>query len=460
MKRSNLACSLLVMACACTVLSARAAQPNVLILYVDDMGYADLGITGNTQCPTPNMDSLAKNGARFENSYVTACVCSPSRAALMSGRYQQRFGFDANAEGGSKIVKGDAKGLDLSVRTFADRFKEIGYATGIVGKWHLGSEKPEYLPNARGFDFFYGLLPHGVGAGKGGEPVPVWRNGEEVPKPADHTVAFGEEAVAFIEKNKAKPWLLYCAFTAVHAPFIAPAKYLERFASVEPPARGKYLAMLACLDDVVGGILGKLREHGLEENTLIFLASDNGGPGGAAHNGPFRGAKWTLWEGGIRSPILIQWKGHLPAGRVLPQLVTQLDWMPTALAAAGVEAKPEWKLDGANLLPLLQDKSKSAPHDALFWRFGVQYAVRQGDWKLVKGHIDQPPRLYNVAKDPGEKVDLAGQEVARAKALQALWDTWNAQNEAPRWIDERWNGDGGGGKKQTGTKGKKNPATR
>lgn len=432
----------ILMAMALLVASRAADKPNVLILYIDDMGYADLGVTGGKQCPTPNIDSIAKSGARFENSYVTACVCSPSRAALMSGRYQQRFGFDANAEGGSKIVKGDVKGLELSVETFADRFRSLGYRTGHVGKWHLGSAKPEYFPNARGFESSYGLLPHGIGAGKDGEPVPMWRNGEPAPIPEDHTIAFGNEAVAFIERNREQPWFLYCAFTAVHSPFVSPKAYLDRFATVTPPARQKYLAMLALADDTIGRILATLRAQKLEENTLIFLASDNGGPGGAGENGVFRGSKWTLWEGGIRSPILVQWKGHIPGGQVLPHMTTQLDWMPTALAAAGQEVDPVWKLDGANLLPLLTGKTKDAPHEALFWRFGVQYAVRQGDWKLVKPAVDAAPKLFDLAKDPGEQKDLAAAEPDRAQRLQKLWDAWNAQNEPPRWIDERWNGRG------------------
>ena len=436
-----------------------ADKPNILILYADDMGYADLATMGNKEISTPYIDSLAKNGVRFDNSYVSGCVCSPSRAGLMTGRYQQRFGFDANAEGGSKRL-GSPKGLDLAQTTFAQHFKKIGYATGLVGKWHIGSETPEYLPNARGFDEFYGLLPHGVGAGKGGEPVPIFRNAKQVEVPADHTVAFGKEAEAFIGRHKDNPWMLYCAFTAVHAPHIAPESYLKKFEHITLPARRKYLAMLACLDDVIGGILRKLREHKLEENTLIFFASDNGGPGGAASNGIFRGTKWTLWEGGVRSPIFIQWKGRIDAGRTLPQMVIQLDWLPTALAAAGVELKPEWQLDGANLLPLLEGKSTAAPHDALYWRFGVQFAVRQGDWKLVKASKSMQPALFNLAADPGEKHDLASQQAERLKELQALWDAWNAKNEPPRWIDERWNGkDEKAAKKQAkkgkGKKGKK-----
>lgn len=415
-----------------------ASKPNVLILYADDLGYADLGATGSKQVRTPHIDSLATNGVRFPNSYVTGCVCSPSRAGLLTGRYQNRFGLDANCEGESKQNRAP-RGLDLKQTTMAQRLKELGYATGLVGKWHLGAADG-YRPTQRGFDEFYGLLPHGIGAGKGDEPVPIYRGTERVAVPADHTVAFGKEAEAFIDRHRDAPWFLYLAFTAVHAPHVAPPRYLEPFAHL-PKGTQQYYAMIACLDDAIGGVLGKLREHKLEENTLIFFASDNGGPTGrAVSNGPYQGGKWSLWEGGIRSPIFIQWKGRIPGSREVPHPIHQLDFLPTALAAAGASARPEWQLDGVNLLPLLEGKTDQPPHDALFWRFGVQYAVRQGDWKLVKPSIHAAPRLFNVAADPGEKTDLAAQQPERVKQLQALWDAWNARNEPPRWQDERWNG--------------------
>jgi arylsulfatase A-like enzyme len=186
----------------------------------------------------------------------------------------------------------------------------------------------------------------------------------------------------------------------------------------------------------------RVKERGLDNDTLVFFCSDNGGSGGAAHNGALSGTKWTLWEGGIRVPYIVRWPGRIPAGQILDQLAIHTDVMPTALAAAGIAAKPEWKLDGANLLPLLDNTNRAEPHSALYWRFGVQYAVRQGNWKLVKPHIDMQPRLFNLANDIGEKHDLAAKHPERVKELQALWDQWNAGNEPPRWIDNRWNGDG------------------
>jgi arylsulfatase A-like enzyme len=331
-----------------------ADKPNVLVIFADDMGYADLGITGNKDLATPHIDSLATCGARFTNGYVTGCVCSPSRAGLLTGRYQQRFGFDANAEGRDRR-DASPRALDLKQVTFAQRMKEAGYTTGLVGKWHLGMGDG-YLPNDRGFEEFYGLLPHGLG--KQDDPAPLFRNREPEATPPDHTLAFGKEAEAFIERHAGEPFFLYLAFTAVHSPHIAPESYLKKLEHVTDPRRRKYLAMLACLDDAIGGVLARLRERKLEENTLIFFASDNGGPDSPAHdNGPYRGGKWSLWEGGIRSPLIVQWKRRIPAGREVPQLATQLDFLPTALAAAGVQAKPEWRHDGANLLPLLVGQS-------------------------------------------------------------------------------------------------------
>jgi arylsulfatase A-like enzyme len=420
------------------LVAAAERKPNVVVIYADDLGYADLSATGSKQVSTPHIDSLAKNGARFANGYVTGCVCSPSRAGLLTGRYQQRFGFDANAEG---EARGDRapRGLDLKQVMFAQRLKGLGYATGLVGKWHLGG-RDGYLPTQRGFEEFYGLLPHGVGAGKG-EDVPIYRGKEKVATPPDHTVAFGKESEAFIDRHKDKPFFLYLAFTAVHAPHSAPEAYLKKFAHITPPRKQRYLAMIACLDDAVGGVLGRLRKHKLEEDTLIFFAGDNGGPlNGHVSNGPYRGGKWSLWEGGIRSPIFIQWKGRVAGGCEVAHPINQLDFLPTALAAAGAEVKREWQLDGVSLLPLLEGKTKEAPHDALYWRFGIQYAVRQGDWKLVKPELKQGPKLFNLADDPGEKTDLAGKEPGRVKRLQGLWDAWNKGNEAPRWIDQRWNG--------------------
>jgi len=302
-------------------------------------------------------------------------------------------------------------------------------------------------------------MPFGLGGrGPNGEtPPPVYRNGVIVETPPNHMEAFCSEALAFIDRHQKEPFLLYLPFTAVHGPFVAPQPWFNKQDASIPESRRKYAADMAQLDDIVGRVLARLRERGLEENTLVFFFSDNGGPGGAADNGPLRGTKWTGWEGGIHVPFIASWKGRIPAGRVLDQPVIQLDIPATAIAAADGVIDPAWQLDGANLLPLMEGKTSDAPHEALYWRFGIQYAVRQGDWKLVKPHIDMAPRLHNLATDIGEQTDLAAQNPEKVKQLQALWDAWNAKNEAPRWIDERWNGDGAKPKKQAAKQaGKKN----
>jgi arylsulfatase A-like enzyme len=418
-----------------SVVAIAARQPNVVLLVADDMGFADCGAYGCKDIPTPNIDALAKNGVKFLNGYTSGCVCSPTRAGLLTGRYQQRFGFDANAEGKAQPGDKGPRALDIQQVTFAQRMKALGYVTGIFGKWHQGAD-PGYLPTDRGFDEFYGILPYGLAAGN---PVPVYRGTNQVEVPKNHMETFGNEALSFIDRHQGKPFFLYLPFTAVHGPFVGPEPWLSKFDTQMPTSRRKYAADLNQMDEIIGRVMQQLRSHNLEENTLVFFFSDNGGPGGAANNGPLRGTKWTLWDGGIHVPFIAQWKGRIPAGRVLEQPVIQVDFLPTAIAAAGGEIKPEWKLDGANLLPCLEGKTAAAPHEALYWRFGIQYAVRQGDWKLVKPSINDTPHLFNLAKDPGESSDLADREPARVKQLQALWDAWNRNNEEPRWIDRRWN---------------------
>jgi hypothetical protein len=271
------------------------------------------------------------------------------------------------------------------------------------------------------------------------------------------TEDFASEAVRFIEKHQVGPWFVYLPFNAVHAPLEATEKYLSRFPNIEERKRHTFSGMLSALDDAVGSVLSKVRQLGQEENTLIFFISDNGGPTAqtTSGNGPLRGFKAQTWEGGIRVPFIVQWKGHLPAGKVDDRPVIQLDILPTALAAAGVEIKPEWKLDGVNLLPFLKGAEAGSPHDALYWRFGGQIAIRKGDWKLVKGvglaggteklsgkANTDGAELYNLAEDIGEKNDLAANEPAKLNELAAAWSAWNAELAEPAWRP----GARGGGK--------------
>lgn len=434
-----------------------AAKPNILIFLADDLGYNDVGMQGCKDIPTPNIDALAKSGVRFTSGYTSGCVCSPTRAGLISGRYQQRVGFDANAEGKAQPTDRGPRALDIKQTTFAQRMKALGYATGIIGKWHIG-EGEGYRPTDRGFDEFYGYFPFGIAAMNGN--VPIYRGTNVVERPANHMEQFCKEACSFLDRHQKDPFLLYLPFSAVHGPYVGPEPWLAKFDNMTPLNRRKYAADVNQMDDIIGRVMARLRERGLEENTLVFFLGDNGGPGGAANNGALRGTKWTLWEGGIRVPFAAAWKGHIPPGRVLPQPVIQLDIQATAVCAGGGTLPTDGTLDGANLLPLLEGQTEAPPHDALYWRFGIQYAVRQGDWKLVKPHIDDQPHLFNLAGDIGEKNDLAAQEPERVKKLQALWDAWNAKNEPPRWIDNRWDGRGpdghkaGKGKNKAGGKAK------
>ena len=404
---------------------ATESRPNILIILADDLGYGELGCQGGKDVPTPNIDSLVKNGIRFTSGYVSCPVCSPSRAGLMTGRYGQRFGIELNP-GFSH-----AFGLPLSEKTVAEHLKAAGYATGMFGKWHLGF-KPAMQPNGRGFDDYFGFLggAHSYVDAEGDrDPAnTIMRNGVRL-KSIDYTTdAFGREAVAFIEKHHAQPWLLYLPFNATHGPLQAPEKYTRRFPNLQG-GRRTFAGMLSALDDAVGAVLAKLHELQLEENTLIFFVSDNGAPDHADtkhSNQPLRGYKAQLLEGGIREPFIIQWKGRLPAGKVDDRPIITLDIMPTALSAAGVPVPANAKLDGVNLLPFLTGENKASPHESLFWRYSGQRAVRMGDWKLL--HMGRRTQLFNLSAGIGEAHDLAAKEPGKVQQLEAAYKDWNSHN--------------------------------
>jgi arylsulfatase A-like enzyme len=277
---------------------------------------------------------------------------------------------------------------------------------------------------------------------------PIYRGRQKVEIDGYLTDMLGKEAVGFIERHPKEPFFLYLAFNAVHTPLEAPDRLLKKFASIEDPTRRTYAAMTAAMDEAIGAVLAKLRALGLEEQTLVFFLSDNGGPIGkfatnGSRNTPLRGSKGDTWEGGIRVPFLVQWKGKIPAGKTYAHPVIQLDIGPTALAAAGIAVKPEWKLDGVDLLPYLSGTNTEPPHAALFWRFGEQMAVRMGDWKLVRadlapdkqfGDIAKKPMLFNLADDIAEKTDLAESKPDKVKELQAVWRKWNDELLPPAWI--------------------------
>ena len=410
--------------------AAEERKPNVIVILADDQGYAELGSYGCKDVPTPNIDSIAKNGVRCTSGYVSCPVCSPTRAGLMTGRYQQRFGHEFNT--GGRLDMKDW-GLPLDQKTIANYMKEQGYATGIVGKWHLGDIK-KYHPNNRGFDEYFGFIG-------GMHPYlnptlksfnTIQRDGKPYDEKEYLTYAFAREAVSFIDRHKAKPFFLYLAFNAVHSPLEGAIRDANAFPEIEDPKRRTFAKMLMAMDYAVGSVLDKVREAGMEEDTLIIFLSDNGGPtpSTTSRNDPFKGYKTQVHEGGIRIPFMAQWKGHLPAGKVYDKPVISLDILPTAVAAAG--GRVSANVEGVDLIPHLSGQKAGSPHHALYWRYYKQSAIRMGDWKLAR-HDEYGTRLFNLASDPGEQNDLSAHNPDKVKELQAAWDKWNSRNVEPLW---------------------------
>ena len=426
--------------------TAQDRRPNIVVIVADDMGYADIGVHGSKDIPTPNIDALAAGGVRFSDAYVSGPYCSPTRAGLLTGRYPQRFGHEFNI---GMIAAHREAGLPLEEKTLADRLKVAGYRTALIGKWHLGSAS-RFFPTKRGFDEFFGFLPgsHAYDAAQVAAN-PIYDGEEKVQHIPYLTDTLSDRAVEFITRNSARPFFLYLAFNAVHVPLQATDKYLARFPTITDESRRRHAAMLSAMDDGVGRVVDALRKSNLEENTLIVFFSDNGGPiveemWNGSSNAPLRGSKAQTWEGGIRVPFIVRWKGRVPEGKTYSPPIIQLDVMPTALAAAGVSVPNEWKLDGVNLIPYLTGTASGAPHEALFWRLGATMAVRKGPWKLVKwfpGGGQQDPstltltgaQLFNLHDDIGEQTDLAAKYPEHVKDLASIWQRWASQLTAPRW---------------------------
>jgi len=458
---------------------ARAPRPNILLIFVDDLGYGELGCQGNPEIPTPSIDSIAQAGVRFTSGYVTASYCSPSRAGLLTGRYPTRFGYEFNPIGADNEDPG--AGLPTSEVTLARHLHNAGYTTALIGKWHLGGTA-RYNPLRRGFDEFFGFLHEGhfyvpppyrgattmlrrralPDGGQGrwegagliytthmghDEPAydadnPILRAGQPVEEPAYLTDALTREAVDFIDRHRDKPFFLYVAYNAVHSPLQAMNAYMERFAHIEDVHRRIFAAMLGNLDDGVGAVLNKLRDEGLEQNTLVFFISDNGGPTRelTSSNLPLRGGKGDVYEGGIRIPFLAQWKGKLPAGKVYDHPVISLDVYATAAAVARAPIPDSRPIDGVNLLPYLMGEKAGRPHDVLFWRMYGRAALRSGDWKLLrnpKGRSGSAWQLYNLADDISESNNLAQSQPERLQELRQAWDRLNGEMIDPVWTRQR-----------------------
>jgi arylsulfatase A-like enzyme len=405
-------------------------RPNIILIVADDLGYGDLGVQGGRDVKTPNLDRLAAQGVRMTDAYANHASCAPSRAALMTGRYQHRFGFENNP--GLAQQSSPTVGLPRDVGILPERLRALGYATAMVGKWHIGFT-PENLPTARGFDRFYGFLDGAMAftADARSGRKDILRGTERAPMPAHTTEAFTDEAVDFIQDNPNRPFFLYAAYNAVHAPLQTTGPYLARFAHVQDPQRRTYLAMLAALDDAVGRIMGAVDSAGLARDTLIVFTSDNGGPTWqtTSSNGPLNGVKALMLEGGIRVPTLLRWTGRLPAGRTSDAIATGFDFTATALAAAGAPRTPD--LDGVDLTPILSGQTRPDPARRLYWRGGPQGAMRAGPWKLVKA--EDGWFLFNLARDIGERRDLAAVEPARLAQMKADWLAWAATMPQPTW---------------------------
>ena len=427
--------TLLALSLALAALPARASaaagegRPNVVILLADDLGYGDLACYGGS-IPAPHIEKLAAQGALFTQAYVAAPVCTPSRAGLFRGLHPARVGVQANT-GENKLARQKERGLAPEVVTFAERLHDLGYHTGLVGKWHLGLGEG-MTPIDQGFDEFFGFL----GSAHGYLPKPTevrMMRGEkkEEGQEAEYlTDALAREAEGFVSRNKSQPFALTVCFNAPHSPFEASGPYLQRFPQLSGQAR-TYSAMIAALDDAIGRIVARLEQEGLAGNTLVFFSSDNGAPldEGPGSNGKFRQGKGFLFEGGSRVPLVVRWPGHGTAGARIDAAVSLLDVTATMLEAAGAPGEMMAELDGVDLAPALA--GAALPERALFWKLGPSAAIRRGSWKLV---TSQGSRwLFDLEKDPTESTDLIEQEAQVVASLASELAAWTGALPKPLW---------------------------
>ncbi len=428
---------LIVLPALVTVSAQAQPRPNVVLILADDLGFADVGFNGLREFDTPHIDRLAASGVRFTNGYVSHPYCSPTRAGLLTGRYQQRFGHEHNPP---YEPQNERIGTPLGETLLPQVLQSAGYRTAAVGKWHLGDHR-KFHPLERGFDEFFGFSGGGFdyyGVARRSRPEHrIVRGFATVPrdKLTYLTDDFTNEAVRFIRRQRGNPFFLYLAYNAVHAPDQAPQPYLDRAAHIEYGARSVYAAMTIALDDGIGRVLAALDALGLRENTLIFFLSDNGGRVVGADNFPLRGHKGMLYEGGVRVPFVMSWPARLPAGKLYDEPVTALDIFPTAAAAAGASAAQA--LDGTDLLPFVTGKTAGAPHETLYWRViaGQGYAVRSGRYKLVKAAAKDRLELFDLQADLRESNNLAADKPEVVARLRKLYAEWNKELVRPLWSD-------------------------
>lgn len=410
--------------------------PNILLIVSDDQGWHDAGFNGSKDIPTPNLDALAMDGVVFENGYVSHPYCSPSRAGILTGRYQHRFGHENNTP--YHEVDPDA-GLPLEEELLSQTLKSADYKTCAIGKWHLGDHQ-KFWPNSRGFDEWFGFaggsMSYWGDIGKKDENHGVLHNGSAVPVDSIRylTDDFTAYALDYIDRNAASPFFMYLAYNAPHMPLHVTSAYLEKTTHIEEGERSAYAAMVAGMDTGIGSIVKCLKEKEIYENTLIVFLSDNGGHTHGASNYPYRGHKGMLFEGGIKVPFVISWPANIPNGSYEAP-VSSLDIFPTALAAAGINGNDK-KLDGINLLPALKDKDYSS-NRALFWRYsdGAGYAIRHVNWKLVYSGYKQKFFLFDLSSDPYEQSDLTKSRPDMIENLLSLYSAWDENTIPAKWYD-------------------------
>ncbi|PSL07160.1 sulfatase-like hydrolase/transferase [Cecembia rubra] len=419
---------------------AQSSKPNFIVILADDLGYADLSLNGSKQIQTPNIDAIAKGGVNFTQAYVSAPVCSPSRAGLLTGKNQVSFGYDNNLAFNQKGFDPEYAGLPIEQKTIADRLKEAGYVSGIIGKWHLGSN-PQFHPINRGFDEFWGYLAGGHHYFKSekeglGYLAPLESNYKTPQEITYLTDDKGDECINFIKRHKERPFFLYASFNAPHAPMHATEEDLALFSHISDKDRRIYLAMVHRLDINVGRIVQTLKDEGLMENTMIVFLSDNGGPVDQNHsnNAPFNGQKGILLEGGIRVPMMIQWDGTLPQGVTYTPAVSALDLMPTILESVGIKVAEQDSLDGVNLIPFLNGEKQGNPHQTLKWKFTVSAGILEENWKLIR-IPDRLPLLFDISKDISEQHNLVLQYPEVAERLLRKLGDWDLALPHPLFLE-------------------------
>ena len=410
-------------------------KPNVLLILVDDLGYNDIGYHGNDTVQTPRIDKLAKEGVIFKNGYVTASVCGPTRAALITGIYQQRFGSEDNPAP-YKRNPDDVIGLPLNIPTIAERLKEIGYHTAVYGKWHLGGERgnKKLMPLQRGFDDFYGFLEGAALYIDSTNTEKKYMRGNEIidREYRYFTDAVGDEACRFIDAHNDDPFFLYLPFSGVHAPLQATLQDITRFSHVPNEKRRKMCAMLYALDRNIGKVVDKLAEHHLTKETLIVFLSDNGGnpQDNFSYNLPLKGQKGQYYEGGIKIPFFINWIDKIEGGKPYTLPVSSLDVVPTILNAVSYDNEVV-NLDGVNLLPYLKRGNTDYPHEYLYWKLNEKSAIRDREWKLVKH--GQQTELYHISIDPNETQNVYEKNQNEVNRLEKEYTNWNHSNIPARY---------------------------